>query len=155
MRTLPPDRQTPPMPQSSVTADVHQPLDVHLDLLSQIAFDIALLIDNGSYPVDLFLGQLANATVRADMSLAQNLVSTRSPDPVYVRKAYLNPLIARQINACYSSHSPSTRSSLSLSLFVLGIGADYPHNTPAVNYFAVIANPFYRSSYFHSYPSPT
>src|SRR5262249_32839159 len=29
MRPLPPARQPPPMPQSSVTADVHQPLDVH------------------------------------------------------------------------------------------------------------------------------
>src|SRR5215831_16073989 len=95
MRALPPHRQTPPMPQPSVTTDVHQPLDVHLDLFPQIAFDIALLIYNGPYPVDLFLCQLTNPPVRAYVSLAQNLVSTRSADPIYVCKTNLNPLISR------------------------------------------------------------
>jgi len=55
VRALPPNRQTAAVPQASVATNVHQPLDVHLDLFPQIAFDITLLIDNGSYPVDFFL----------------------------------------------------------------------------------------------------
>src|SRR5262249_61913956 len=38
-RALPAHGQAPAMSQATITADVHQPLDVQLDLAAQIAFD--------------------------------------------------------------------------------------------------------------------
>jgi len=70
MRPLAPHRESPAVPESAVTSNVHQPLDVHLDLLSQIAFDTPLLVNHRSNAIDFFLCQLANPAVRAYVRLA-------------------------------------------------------------------------------------
>ena len=74
MRPLAPHWQAATMSQPTITADVHQPFDVHLNLFPQIAFDIALLIDHRPDPIDLFLGKLTNAPVSAYMRFTQDLV---------------------------------------------------------------------------------
>jgi hypothetical protein len=108
MCPLAPHWQASAMSESAVAADVHHPLDVHLDLLSQIAFNIPLLVNHRSDAVDLFLRQLANPSISAYVRLAQYLVRARSPNPIYVGETDLNPLIRWQINPCYSSHSSSS-----------------------------------------------
>jgi hypothetical protein len=95
MRSLTPHRQPSAVPQASVTSNVHHPFDVHLDLLPQITFDTALLIDHRPDPVNLFLGEFPNSRIRAYMGLPQNLVCARSSDPVNVGKTDLNPLVGR------------------------------------------------------------
>jgi hypothetical protein len=55
MRPLASHWQTSAVSESAVAANVHHPFDVHLDLLSQIAFNIALLVNHSSDSVDLFL----------------------------------------------------------------------------------------------------
>src|SRR4030095_3831125 len=52
--------------QTSIAADVPQSFDVHLNLLSQIAFDSALLVDHGANLVDFFFSQFANALINTD-----------------------------------------------------------------------------------------
>src|SRR5204862_154887 len=39
-------RQPAPVPEAAEAADFHQPLDVHGDLLPEISFDTALLLDH-------------------------------------------------------------------------------------------------------------
>src|SRR4051794_26057895 len=46
LRALPPDRKRTPMAHPAVAADFHQALDVHRDLLAEIAFDATLLLNH-------------------------------------------------------------------------------------------------------------
>src|SRR6185295_12406568 len=50
---LAPDRQTAPMSQTAISADIHQALDVHLNPLTQITFNLALRFQNGANPPQL------------------------------------------------------------------------------------------------------
>src|SRR5262245_694355 len=49
-RALATHRQIPAVPQAAVAADLHQPLDVHRDLLAEVSLDAAHLLD---HPADL------------------------------------------------------------------------------------------------------
>ena len=48
VRALAAHRQSAAMTQAAISADVHQTLDVHLDALAQIAFDLALRFEDRS-----------------------------------------------------------------------------------------------------------
>ena len=63
MRALSANRQTATMTQSAVATDVHQPLDVHLDALAQVAFNFSLRFENRTDPAQLVLAQILDASV--------------------------------------------------------------------------------------------
>src|SRR4029434_5397377 len=44
VRALAPDRQTAPVSQTAISADIHQTFDVHLNPLAQIAFNFVLCL---------------------------------------------------------------------------------------------------------------
>src|SRR5687768_2547667 len=54
VRALAAHRKIPAVPQSAVSADLDQALDVHGDCLAQVAFDLALLLDDLTDAIDLF-----------------------------------------------------------------------------------------------------
>src|SRR5262249_10137569 len=60
----------------------------------------------------------------------------------------LDPLVERQINASNTCHISSSIP-LTLSLLVLGDGADDPHDPLAVHNLALRANSFNGCSHFH------
>jgi len=60
------DGQAPPVAKPTIASDVHQPLDVHLNLLAQVALDRSLLIDDGSDAIYFFLGQLSHLPIGID-----------------------------------------------------------------------------------------
>jgi hypothetical protein len=93
------------MTQASIAADVHHPLDVHLNLLAQVSFDHSLLVYDAAYPGYFFFSKVSNALIDADMSLLQYFVGTGSPDPVNIGQAYLDSLIRGKINTRYACHS--------------------------------------------------
>src|SRR5437870_4895358 len=51
------------MPQSAIRANVHQALDVHLDTLSQIAFDFALFLDHRADTAEIVLTKIPDPDV--------------------------------------------------------------------------------------------
>ena len=57
VRSLTAHRQSTTMTQATITTDVHQTLDVHLDALAQIAFDLALRFEDGANPAQLVFTQ--------------------------------------------------------------------------------------------------
>jgi len=87
--------QTPAMSQASITANVHHSLDVHLNLFSQVSFDATLLVNDRPNPIDLFLCQFANTSIRAYVSLSKDFVRSRPADAIYVGETNLNPFIGR------------------------------------------------------------
>src|SRR6266849_9972298 len=63
-RPLAARRQVAPVAQAAVAADLHQPLDVHRDLLAEIAFDAPLLLEHPADLPDVLLGEILHADIR-------------------------------------------------------------------------------------------
>src|SRR5215510_5714659 len=100
-RPLAARRQVAPVPQAAVAADLHQPLDVHRDLLAEIAFHAALLFEHAADLADIVFGKILHPDVRAHARRTQNAVRALPPDTVDVGKADLDPLGPREIHASY------------------------------------------------------
>ena len=60
------------MPEAAEAADFHQPLDVHGNLLAEIAFHAALFLDHPADLPDVVLGQVLDADVGADPSILKD-----------------------------------------------------------------------------------
>src|SRR5712691_2433506 len=81
-RPLAARRQVAPVPQAAVAADLHQPLDVHRDLLAEIPLDAALFFQDAADLPDVLLGEILHADVRADARRAEHVVGPLPADAV-------------------------------------------------------------------------
>jgi|SRR5258705_8887858 len=63
MSSLPTYGECSAMPQTAITTDVHQPLDVHLNPFPQIALDLTLGLENGTNSAQLIFIQVFNSGV--------------------------------------------------------------------------------------------
>jgi hypothetical protein len=54
-------RQTAPMAESAVAAEVHEPLNVHVDLTTKVTFDLEVLVDALADPLDIGLIEIVSA----------------------------------------------------------------------------------------------
>src|SRR5687768_9639829 len=95
------------MTAAAVAADFHQPLDVHRDLLAEIAFHAALLFEHAADLAHVVLGQILHADVGTDAGLSENRARPMPSDAIDVREADFNPLGARKIDASNSRHDSS------------------------------------------------
>src|SRR5688572_30749167 len=93
------------MSQAAIAADLHQPLDVHRDLLPEIAFDAAYLFEHPADLADVVFREVLHADVRADARRDQHVVRPLPPDAVDIGEADLDPLRARKIDTCNSRHA--------------------------------------------------
>jgi hypothetical protein len=69
------------VPQAAVAADFHQPLDVHRDLLAEVALDAALLLEHAADLADVVFGQILHADVRAHARRARTSFDRLRPMP--------------------------------------------------------------------------
>src|SRR5579859_746745 len=146
MRALAADRQILAMPLPAIRADLHEPLDVHGDVFAQVAFDRALGLDDLADAVDLVFVEVLDFLDRLNLGGLDDLRGARMADAVDVGKRDVNVFVARKIHACNACHVIS----LSLTLLVLGVLADHPHRSPAMDDLAFIANLLYRCSDLHN-----
>jgi hypothetical protein len=123
------------VPEPSIAADFHQPLDVHRDLLAQIAFHAADLFDHAADLAHVVFGEVLDADVRADAGRTEDVARPLAADAVDIREPDLDTLGAREINAC------NTRHRLPLPLLVLCIRADHSHHPTAADDLALVADP--------------
>src|SRR3954447_23439165 len=134
LRPLAAHRQIPPVPQAAIAADLHQPLDVHGDLLAEIAFDAPLLLDHPADLPHVVFGEILDADVGADGRGAQDVIRALPSDAINVGEPDFDTLRSRKIDASNACHSldpcrnqlPAASSGLelSLSLFMFLIRAD-------------------------------
>src|SRR5438876_2082263 len=103
-RALAPDGQRSPVTAAAVAADFHEPLDVHRDLLAEIAFHAALLFDHAADLPHIVLGEILHANVGADPGFGQDLPRAIAADAVDVGQPNFDALGARKINASNSCH---------------------------------------------------
>src|SRR5438552_3126478 len=144
-RALAPDGQRSAVTAAAVAADFHQPLDVHRDLLAEIAFDAALLLEHAADFAHVLLGEILHADVGADARRAEHVVRAPAPDAVNVGEADLDPLGPRQIHACNARHR------LPLPLLVFCVRADHAHHAAAAHELELVTNFFDRCSDLHSF----
>src|SRR5207245_4616916 len=93
------------MPQAPIAADVDEPLDVHLHVLTQVALDLPLLLDHVADPADLVLGQILDLHLFLYSRLAQNAVASGPADSEDVDQGDLDPLVLRQVDTGHAGHS--------------------------------------------------
>jgi hypothetical protein len=72
VRPLPAHRKTTPMTQPAIGADVHQTLDVHLNALAQVAFNLALSFDDCANAAEIIFGQISHARIDVHVRFMQN-----------------------------------------------------------------------------------
>jgi hypothetical protein len=68
VRSLATDRQRTTMSQAAIATDIHQSLDVHLNALAQIAFNLTLHFQNATNATQLVFTQISHARVEIDIS---------------------------------------------------------------------------------------
>ena len=95
------------MTKAAIAADLHEALDVLADLAAKVTLDLQVPVDVLAKPDDLFFGEVADARVRADTGLAQNLLAGRETDAVDVGQADLDALLAREVDTCDTGHACS------------------------------------------------
>src|SRR5262245_54184334 len=136
------------MPRAAVAADLDEPLDVHRDLLAEIALDAALLFDDAADLAHVLFGEVLHADVGVHAGVRQNVVRALAADPVDVSEANLDALGARQIDACDASHE------LPLPLLVFLIRADHAHDATTAHDLALVANPLHGRPNLHDLALP-
>jgi hypothetical protein len=101
------------MPESAIAPDVHQPFDVHLYALTQVAFNFALRFEYRPDAAQLVIVQILDASIDVYCGLSKNRACARPTDTVNVSQPNFGPFIRWKIDACYTCHfftcSPLTR----------------------------------------------
>src|SRR5262249_31092617 len=105
MSPLTAHRQSAAMTQTPVTAEVHQPLDVHGDLAPKIALDHIVAVDHLTNLTDLRFGELAHPPLRRNRDLLADLPGEGIANAVDISERYLDPLVGRDIHTCNSGHA--------------------------------------------------
>src|ERR1700722_7175087 len=93
------DRKASPMPQPTVAAEIHQPLDIDGGLAPQVAFDHIVTIDNFANLQHFLVGQLCDPAFVGNPDLCHDFAGLRGPDAVNVLKADKHALIGWYIDA--------------------------------------------------------
>jgi len=97
-------RQIPPVPRAAVAADFDQPLDAERDLLAEVAFDPALLLDHAGDLPDVVFRQVLHADVAAHFGRCEDVPRAFPADSIDIRESNLDPLRTRKIDACNTCH---------------------------------------------------
>src|SRR5438132_579477 len=93
VRALPAGRQSAAVTQPAVRTDLHQSLDVHLDVLLDIAHHSAFFIDDLADPGDLLLGEARDLDVALDLSPVKDLDGSTASNAEDVRQRDLDALV--------------------------------------------------------------
>src|SRR5690606_10214184 len=106
------DRQALAVTQAAVAGDVHQALDVHRGLATQVALDGVVAVDRFTDLQDLGVGQLVHAPGRLDADLGRDFLRRVRADAMDVLKRDFDALVGRDIDASDTGHeAPQIRMS--------------------------------------------
>src|SRR6202790_5276715 len=177
MRALAVNRQVAAVTNAPVGLNFNQAADIHLDLFAKIAFHAAFLLDDRADAVHFVLGELADLFRGIHIRLFGDGFRAHLPDAIDRGQPDPKALLRRKINTCDTCHSfscPSEtciqllvlslqfqspelrtndhelKTSLSLALLVLRVGADYPNDAAAMGHLALVTNFLDACPYFHA-----
>jgi hypothetical protein len=96
------------VPKPPVTADVHQPLDVHADIRAKITLDGKFPIDDFTDAVELLLGEVTDLFIEINARFRAYLPRRRPSDAEYIRERYFAPFIVWYVNSCNTRQSTAS-----------------------------------------------
>jgi hypothetical protein len=140
------------MPQPTVTANIHQPFDVHVHFRSKRTLHLAVGLDIFPDRGNFFRSQFFDLLIRFHSCGPAYIQSRTASNPVDICQCNTNVFGSWDVDAGYSSHivTPSGPSEiLALALFMTGILADHPNNALSFHNLAMLADLLYRALYFH------
>jgi hypothetical protein len=95
VRSLATNRERTAMSQAAIASDIHQTLDVHLNALAQIAFDLTLHFQNATNATQLVFTQISHARVDIDTRFLEHGTRARATDAVDISETNLGSLVGR------------------------------------------------------------
>src|SRR5450432_3844106 len=96
--------QSAAMTQAAIAAEIHQTLDVHAGLATQIAFDHIVAVDHFADLQHFLVAQLRHAAVIGNLDLLQNLGRVLLADAMDVLERDQDALVGRDIHAGNTGH---------------------------------------------------
>src|SRR5207249_1392623 len=105
VRPLAAHRQAATVPNAAVGTHLDVTLDIHRDLLPQIAFHGAFFFEDRAHLVDFILGQVADLLVELDPRAVEQGTRTAAADAINVSQTDFRSLLWRQIYACKTCHN--------------------------------------------------
>src|SRR6185369_11064032 len=102
-RTLATDRQAAPMAHAAVRAQVHEALDVHGHLATQVTLD-GKLLDQRADRVDLGLGEILHLGLLVDASRDAQVAGARATHTVDVSQSDAQVLVHRDVDTGNTCH---------------------------------------------------
>src|SRR6188472_1725831 len=146
LRALTVHRQAAAMAETSVGADLLEPLDRLRALTAKIALHLEVAVDVVAKLGDLGIGEVAYLLVGREPELGADLPRRRGADAVDVRQSDLEALLPREINSCNSCQFfPSS----ALSLLVARVRANDQHLAVPLDHAAAVTHGFHGRSDFH------
>src|SRR5436190_5087580 len=115
MGALPANRQATTVPQPTIAAEIHQPLDVHCHFAPQIALDHIVTIDHFANLEHFLVDQLGDAALTRNPDFPHDFTGFSRPDPMDILQCYDDTLVRRYIDAGNAGHC-STPAAGSISL---------------------------------------
>src|ERR1700760_4132996 len=104
MRALTADRQALTGTQAAIAAEIHQALDVHRDVATQVTFDLVMFVDVFADLQDFRFGQLIDALRRLDAGARADFHRVLRADAEDVTQCDMQRFASRDIYACNTSH---------------------------------------------------
>src|SRR5580765_6773378 len=105
-RALAAHRESPPVPQAAVGADIHQALHVHRHLAAQRALHLVLAVDDAAQAAGVLVAQALDPHVGAHAGGGEDALRRAAADAIDVGERDFDALLGRQIdtrNACHGS----------------------------------------------------
>jgi hypothetical protein len=131
------------VPDAAVGADLGEPLDRLLPVAAQVSLDLEIRVDVVAELRDLFVGEVLDLRVRAEVKLRGDLARGRLTDSVNVRQADLEALLVGKVDsgdACDGSALP---------LLVARIGTDDHGRAVPLDHAAALAHGLDGRTDFH------
>src|SRR6185369_9801169 len=86
-------RQSTTMTQAAIASDIHQTLDVHLNALAKVAFDLSLRFQNGTNPAQLIFRKISDARVEIDARFLEHRIRARAANAINVSETNLGSFV--------------------------------------------------------------
>ena len=123
------------MAKPTVATEIHEPLDVHVDLATKVTLDLEVLVDALANLLHVVVIEILGTLALGDSGNLANLLRALRTDPVDVLQRNHRVFATWKVDTCDTSHVL-----LSLPLLVAGVVAQDTHDAFAAHDLALVTN---------------